>query len=520
MSEFLCISIHFLDPMPTFHGRRDGGKPEWPPSPLRLFQSLLDSVASRWHEQRFAECTKSALEWLQRLQPSEIVTPPSLVGIPFRIAVPNNDLDIWAVPISKGREPKKQPNELKTMKTIQPTLIQIGCDGENDAVHYLYPLINGLCPHLDVLTQATRTITHLGWGIDMAIGDVSVLTGEQVAQLSGHHWHPSPAGGTPLRTPKPGTLDDLCRKHTDFLNRLPANGFRPLPPLRVFDVVRYRCQDQPLPRPHAVFKLLDPNEDPARYPHAKLVHIAGMVRHLAIAAMLKDPPLWIENATEWVNRVVRGKRDASSTDDHQQFSYIPLPSIGHQHADGIIRNVMLVAPLGMERELAYLAKRIDGQPLKPEGEFEDCKSDSSPTDTYQAELRLFTPPKGKFIDTDYLGTSCVWQTVTPVILDGHNDKKPEKTIKLIQTALARAGIETPCEFTWQAIPFLKNCLSAHKYDRDSRHTGYHRPAHLKDLTAVHVRLTFAHPVPGPITLGAGRHCGLGLLAAVHSQEGT
>jgi CRISPR-associated protein Csb2 len=66
---------------------------------------------------------------------------------------------------------------------------------------------------------------------------------------------------------------------------------------------------------------------------------------------------------------------------------------------------------------------------------------------------------------------------------------------------------------WQSIPFLKNCLSAHKYDRDGRHTGYHRPAHLKDLTAVHVRLTFEHPVPGPLTIGAGRHCGFGLFAS-------
>jgi CRISPR-associated protein Csb2 len=99
-----------------------------------------------------------------------------------------------------------------------------------------------------------------------------------------------------------------------------------------------------------------------------------------------------------------------------------------------------------------------------------------------------------------------------VILPGHNDKKAAKSVRLIQVALRQAGIETPCEFTWQSNPFFKNCLSAHKYDRDGRHTGYHRPAHLKDLTAVHVSLTFEHPVPGPIVLGAGRHCGFGLMA--------
>ena len=130
------------------------------------------------------------------------------------------------------------------------------------------------------------------------------------------------------------------------------------------------------------------------------------------------------------------------------------------------------------------------------------------------ELQKLTPPPGKFIDKCYLGTSTIWQTVTPVILDGHNDKKPEKTIKLIQAALQRSGIETPCTFTWQSMPFLKNCLGAHKYDRDGRHTGYHRPAHLKDQTAIHLRLKFDYPVPGPLTIGAGRHCGFGLFSAV------
>ncbi len=121
----------------------------------------------------------------------------------------------------------------------------------------------------------------------------------------------------------------------------------------------------------------------------------------------------------------------------------------------------------------------------------------------------------------YLGTSHIWHSVTPVILDGHNKKSkndmPEaiarQTEKLICKALQRGGIQTPCKFIWQAIPFVRNCLRAHKYDRDGRHTGYHRPAHLKDLTAVHVRIMFEHPIRGPLAIGAGRHCGLGLFAA-------
>ena len=38
MSDYLCITVRFLQPYS--HGRGDGGEPEWPPSPLRLFQAL------------------------------------------------------------------------------------------------------------------------------------------------------------------------------------------------------------------------------------------------------------------------------------------------------------------------------------------------------------------------------------------------------------------------------------------------------------------------------------------------
>ena len=38
MSNILCVTVRFMAPDPTFHGTRDGGQPEWPPSPLRLFK--------------------------------------------------------------------------------------------------------------------------------------------------------------------------------------------------------------------------------------------------------------------------------------------------------------------------------------------------------------------------------------------------------------------------------------------------------------------------------------------------
>lgn len=80
------------------------------------------------------------------------------------------------------------------------------------------------------------------------------------------------------------------------------------------------------------------------------------------------------------------------------------------------------------------------------------------------------------------------------------------------------GIEQPWEFEWSAFSRFPKSFSAHRYDRDGRPTRYVRPDHLVSQTAVHVTLRFKDglKMPGPIAIGAGRHCGFGLFAAAES----
>ena len=513
MKPSLCISFRFIQPFPLFHGCGDAEEPEWPPSPMRAFQALLNAACLRTRDRRLPPEARSALQVIEVLRPSIIAPRATLSSTGRRVYVPHNQYDLVFGALHRGMEQstetfRKLNGSVRAEKDFRPHRLETVGD-DLPTIHYLYPLEATKADPIELLNAirpSVRSIHCLGWGIDQVVAD-AVLVDSASRLSAGENWTPTPRGGQRLRVHRDGSLDALTARHGKFLTRLVRGHWTPVPPLTATEQVRYRRDTDPAARPVAVFKLLNANEDPARYPHARLVHIAGMVRHVAIEAMTEAGA-----GADFVNRVIRGKRDPASGDAHQQISYVPLPSIGHAHADGIIRNIMLVAPLGMERELADLARRIDGLPLKPEGELGAGQSNPPPADAYRAELRQFTPPKGRFIDTRYLGTSSIWHSVTPLILDGHNDKKPGKTIKLIQTALQRAGIETPCEFTWQSVPFFRNCLSAHKYNRAGRHTGYHRPPHLKDLSAVHVRIEFAHPIPGPLTLGAGRHCGFGLMA--------
>jgi CRISPR-associated protein Csb2 len=273
----------------------------------------------------------------------------------------------------------------------------------------------------------------------------------------------------------------------------------------VFDRVFYESKERLLQRPYVVFELRQDDESRFAYPQDKLIHIAGMVRHLAIAAMKKAPPDGLSD--EWVETYVAGHAKAGGV-DHRQFSYLPLPSIGHQHADQKVRRVMISAPPGDDRWLHHLARRLNGQQLKPTAQ---TKLDHPPT-----LVRIYQDKVVPF----YVQSATVWASVTPVILPGHDDHNADKTSKLIEKALAQSGIEQQCEFEWNAFSQFPMSLSAHKYRCDKRPTGYIRPNHLVSQTAVHLKLRFSNglEVPGPMAIGAGRHCGFGVFARIDDMK--
>lgn len=254
-------------------------------------------------------------------------------------------------------------------------------------------------------------------------------------------------------------------------------------------------------RPYAVFELLQDDDSRFSYSQNKLIHLAGMVRHLAIESMKNSPPDGVDE--DWVETYVAGHRKSGDS-THHQFSYLPLPSTGHAHTDPAVRRVMIAAPVGDDRLLDHLARTITGRRLKP-----------------TARTNLQTPPtlvqtRGDRVTECYTKAANAWASFTPVILPGHDDHKPDKTRMLIAKALQQSGIDQPCEFDWSPFSYFPKALSAHKYDRSKQPAGYIRPDHILNLTAVHVLLRFPAGVsiPGPMLIGAGRHCGLGVFARV------
>lgn len=508
MANTLCITYRFIHPVPLFHGTVDMGRPEWPPSPMRAFQALVNAASNRRRGHSLEESVLAALGVIESIRPCIIAPPAQTATVGYRAYVPHNQADLVSAAWDRGNFDASIALH-RIEKDHRPTRIEV-TDDQLPAVHYIYTLDHSLedCQQLlDAIRPSVRSISALGWGIDQVAADATLLAQNDLP--AGERWNPSTYGGRRLRVPRKGTLDSLAVRHEKFLNRIVNGNFTPVPPISAIDIVAYRHDDEPAARPHIIFKLLDDSEDTYSHPHSKLICIAGMLRHLAIEAMKRNPPPSIQDPVAWVERYVAGHRNAAGH-PHLQLSYIPLPSIGHHHTDPSIRRVMIVAPIGDDGILEHISQQLDGLFLKPEHECDLSRPVFLNRVHNDKVARYYTDPSNR------------WASVTPVILPGHDDHKPAKTRKLIEKALAQSGIEQPCTFEWSAYSHFPKSFSAHKYDKDKRKIGYIRPDHLKNQTAVHLTLTFTNgvEVPGPLTAGSGRHCGLGLLAAPLVKEAT
>lgn len=532
MTSFFCLSFRFLDEV--FHGRGEGGDPEWPPSPLRAFQALVCAAASRWRQPQFDAHALPALEWLERLASPIIIAP---VGRPatsaYRTYVPNNQADLVAAAWVR-RNVDASIADYRVEKDIRPTWLDGG-----ETVHYLFPFPDSRCPYFEVLSATARTITHLGWGLDMAVGYASVLTEEAAAKLPGERWRPtkglSPNG---LRVPTLGTLNDLVAKHTAFLNRLSEVGFNPVPPLTVFRVVGYRRPTDTASRPFVAFELRTPDFEKFRpfNPTRHACAVAGMVRN-ALAELARDMrPFGLatdKDLNPFINTFIHGhtpdgKRPAQGPDADRRFAYLPLPSREHRGGTGVvvtaIRRVLVVGPPGRDREVAW-ARVLSGRELTPLNKH-----------TPPAALRIIEKPVAALRRDPnlgpYVGEATVWSTVTPMVLPGHDEAAPEtiarrvrlapdhaarqrvrekaveRTKRLLRLAFEQAGwpqdLVAEAKLEWQSVGFR---AGVERVDR------YFVPDSLNQFPRYHIRVRWPVPVRGPLAVGAGRYRGLGVFAA-------
>jgi CRISPR-associated protein Csb2 len=459
---------------------------------LRAFQALVASAGACWNERQRLQLAVPALRWLECQSPPMIIAAAGVRSeSKYRLYVPDNVGDKVARSWSAGGEASIADYRIeKDVRTMHLSA---------DTVHYVFPIVDSdpeFEAHHKTLTRAARSITHLGWGVDMVVGDVTVLSDQDLAGMPGERWRGA-TGASPirLRVPRRGTLAALMSRHEAFLNRVPS-GRDPLPVPRLtsFATVGYRRETDLNSRLFVAFALYQVDANRMRsFSPLRAIAVAGMVRCLTGKMARQtghcEPGA---NPDQWVNEYVMGH--GQSTGLRARFSYLPLPTIRPPAVVSAIRRVIVAEPVGGEgTHTAWAGRILRGQFLV------------SPQQWEEALLMNLQSDDG--VLRRYIQDSQTWATVSPVVLPGSDEGKFAKAEKLFFKALRHAGYspDALADLELRDVSFWPGGELALKFQR---------PEYLKKgyWSVYHARIRWRYPMRGPLAIGSGRHCGLGIFA--------
>ena len=183
----------------------------------------------------------------------------------------------------------------------------------------------------------------------------------------------------------------------------------------------------------------------------------------------------------------------------------PLPFVGSKHADGRILGLALALPAGLDPQEAgrllepFLHDTDTGLPREHSlfsGQWFECR--------VEIETRE-RPPVNLDPDT-WTRQSCVWASVTPVVLNRHFDGKDkwQQAAESVKEACLHIGLPRPREVLLHPVSLVEGIPHARDYPQLTRkNDGGHR-------SHSHAVIIFDEQVSGPVIVGAGRFRGYGL----------
>jgi CRISPR-associated protein Csb2 len=502
----LLLSVRFLSG--RYHGLRTDGVPDWPPPPGRLFQALVAGAA---RGEALPEAAQEALLWLEGREPPVIAAPAARPGAPVTLMVPNNDLDAVTGIESVAGDPagvietkgKWLPASagIRTPKRLRPVLF-------DPAVPLLY--LWRVAPGEEAMAGAVIGLSHglyqLGRGIDPAFADGEVLddpaAAERLERHPGQVWRPQGPGEGGLPVPRDGTLASLVARHGAFLARLAPRGKGGTafanPPRAEFARIRYG-----VPPATFLFELREPGEPGfAAVPEARAGALVRGLIAQAAERLTRDRP---EIAGD-VARFLVG-RDAEEADKARRVRVIALPSIGHAQVDHGLRRVLVEVPGTCPLRARDVAWAFTGLPA------------ADADGVILSPGRLMPAEDGRMAER-YRGPARLWRSETPLALPvarrrlslGETKTGEERAAEerraagAVAAALRHAGLAAHAvSVRLRREPFAARGARAEDFARGTR---------FEAARLWHAEIRLDREVEGPLLLGDGRFCGLGLMVPV------
>lgn len=549
-----ALRVEYLTGRAVATAYNDRSVAEWPPHPARLYSALVDA----WADAEPPEAAeREALEWLaDQPAPSLHVTPASPRGarparpgdrvVPVPHFVPVNDGSLVgdfekeharlaeaeaALAGAEGKARAKAERErdkllakleeairtavapAKSTPAARAQALRVLPEGRPRQAR-TFPSVTPESPvvwfcweaeptdgHRAALDALARRVVRVGHSSSL-VACVAARGAPDPTLL------PDPDGPEVLRVPAPGQLGRLVeawRRHQGVEPRVLPKRFE-----------RYRggrsavTPEPPRPALAGEWLVLRRLAGP-RLPLTRGVDVAQAVR----GALLRfaEPP---------VPELLTGHAADGSPSHRPHLAVVPLPNVGHPHADGALLGVALLVPSGVDPASRRALLRALGR-WEAEARSGDEPGETPPVPVLLGRAGKLLlervawgePPTAGLRAETWSRPARVWASATPVALDRNpgalGDPEPDRAGRAwaaveatVRVACARAGLPEPSGVSASLAPLLPGSAPAGDWPPFPSAAGKHR------RVKVHVRLEFAQPVAGPLLLGAGRYYGLGL----------
>ena len=461
----------------------DSGAPDWPPEPDRVFSALVAAWAARGERPD----ERTALEWLEEQAPPEVAASAATDRpAPSSFVPPNDKLQVTANAAWRTRQPRRFPAALP----LDPVVRMVWRETEGAPVA--------------ALDAVARDVAYVGHSASLT--RCRFVEGEAPAQTV-------PA----RRRVYKGRLRELetaYSKDEPKRRRRPSPGEAVRPPPAVVEPSRNAFSPDWL-----VFEIVKGRSvDLRAAPPACKALIKAVMKGYGAEDGSRAP--------EWVS----GHRPDGSPSPEPHLAAVPLAFAGFEHADGALLGFALVPPQGRGDLL------LDSDFVQSLGRFKRvgdqdlfrlwCKElpdlDLRLELTLQADRASLNPVR-------YSRPSRRWASVTPLVLDRHiapprpelrgdGDRYRRETEELIRRACTNVGLPDPARVIAAKHSAVTGAPPAYPSGSAPRWSAWRTPSTFASRRLSHAILQFDQPQAGPVMIGAGRFCGLGLCLPLDAER--
>ena len=507
MTSSLRVTLRFLTG--RYHGavgrKLDRHDAPWPPSPARLFQALAAGAA---RGSVLDQNSLAALNWLEGLAPPVIAAPHATTGQTVSLFVPNNDLD------AVGGDSARLA-EIRVPKPIRPYLFDASVP-----LHFFWPLVRS-----DDQEQAIRVcnmaerLYQLGRGIDPAFADAGIEeaidTQARLDSYAGVVYRAASGGALRLACPGRGSLRSLQDRFAGgrrrFATACGQTTVTPFtrPPRAWFENVAYSS-----PPRRVLYELRNTDGGFFAWPQERAHNLVMRVRDLLCERLPKHAA------------VLKGAKGDDEAAKARRARFIPLPSVGMEHADRSIRRLLIELPSDCPLRIEEIGAKLSGASFDEiDPETGKVRKDGPVLVETDSDQNTMLRHYGVEVGHGYRR----WRSVTPLALPVKRRRiDPDR-----QCEDAKGGVERLAE-TAAAITAAKAALRhagraraqivAARPQKEPfagkgrRAEDFKRPERFSKHQMWHLDLTLREPVTGPLILGDGRFAGLGLMAPVREPS--